>query len=491
MLERRFLSSSRIVNWRQFAHIHLGTDLVVLAIAWYSALGLRLWLNPWMSIQLSRVQMNRLAPHPLIILTLWTAVAFWMGLYRRKKSWSAAHAIRQALESDLIVCALAIIVTFFSRGMTNELSRSFIFLFGPLSLIFLTLSFYAAMAIECAVEKRGTGRRRVAVCGAGEDVEQFMRKVESRGAISLHLTGVILPDAIAQESASGGGAFRVLGTLRQLAEVINRERLDQLICMSSISQRDLAFCGAVSNRMGVTVSRPLTMPEWDNVRYNLHSDYGLALLDAEPLEFTRGQEFAKRCMDLAASSILLLLLMPLLIVLAVLVRLSSKGPIFYRSWRVGKGGRHFTFWKFRSMRIGGPGREELKAHNENHGHLFKIRNDPRITWIGRLMRRYSLDELPQLYNVLIADMSLVGPRPLPAEDLDPDGLSHEYAHWAEQRTNVRPGITGIWQIRGRSDLSFEQMVECDLEYIRNWSLALDLQVLMETPVAVLSGRGAY
>jgi lipopolysaccharide/colanic/teichoic acid biosynthesis glycosyltransferase len=143
------------------------------------------------------------------------------------------------------------------------------------------------------------------------------------------------------------------------------------------------------------------------------------------------------------------------------------------------------------MYTNGPRREDLRVRNERTGHIFKMRNDPRVTPLGRFMRRFSLDELPQLYNVLVGEMSLVGPRPLPAEDMDPDGLSREHAAWAEQRVRVRPGITGIWQIRGRSDLSFEQMVEFDMEYIHNWSLGLDLQLLLETPLAVFSGRGAY
>jgi lipopolysaccharide/colanic/teichoic acid biosynthesis glycosyltransferase len=149
------------------------------------------------------------------------------------------------------------------------------------------------------------------------------------------------------------------------------------------------------------------------------------------------------------------------------------------------------FWKFRSMYVEGPRREDLRRRNEREGHLFKMRNDPRVTPLGRIMRRFSLDELPQLFNVLTGEMSLVGPRPLPAEDMDPDGLSREHAAWAEQRVQVRPGITGIWQIRGRSDLSFEQMVEFDLDYIRSWSLGLDIRILLETPLAVFSGRGAY
>jgi lipopolysaccharide/colanic/teichoic acid biosynthesis glycosyltransferase len=123
--------------------------------------------------------------------------------------------------------------------------------------------------------------------------------------------------------------------------------------------------------------------------------------------------------------------------------------------------------------------------------LFKIRRDPRVTPLGRILRRFSLDELPQLGNVLMGDMSLVGPRPLPAEDLDPDGMSRDFASWARDRAHVPPGITGLWQVRGRSDVPFQQMMELDIEYIRTWSLRRDLAILLETPLVVLTGRGAY
>ncbi|HET9481873.1 MAG TPA: sugar transferase, partial [Candidatus Polarisedimenticolia bacterium] len=136
-------------------------------------------------------------------------------------------------------------------------------------------------------------------------------------------------------------------------------------------------------------------------------------------------------------------------------------------------------------------REQLRHCNERDGHLFKIKDDPRLTRIGRFMRRYSLDELPQLFNVLKGDMSLVGPRPLPASDLDGDGMSREHAFWALERTRVLPGITGLWQVRGRSDLGFDDMIRHDVSYARTWSIAQDLRILLETLPAVLRGRGAY
>jgi lipopolysaccharide/colanic/teichoic acid biosynthesis glycosyltransferase len=205
---------------------------------------------------------------------------------------------------------------------------------------------------------------------------------------------------------------------------------------------------------------------------------------------TPWQQTAKRLIDITLSLVALVAIAPLMLLIAVVVRLTSRGPIFYCSARVGKGGRHFTFLKFRSMRVDGT-RTAVAVGNEKDGHIFKIRRDPRVTPIGRIMRRLSLDELPQLINVLRGDMSLVGPRPLPAEDLGPDGMSPKFVIWSKERSRTRPGITGLWQIRGRSNLPFDDMVRYDQEYVRNWSLVLDLIILAKTPLLVLVGNGAY
>jgi exopolysaccharide biosynthesis polyprenyl glycosylphosphotransferase len=182
----------------------------------------------------------------------------------------------------------------------------------------------------------------------------------------------------------------------------------------------------------------------------------------------------------------LVLLAPLLAIIAFAIKIDSMGPVFYRQERVGKDGRRFNMLKFRSMcedaelRLG-----TLKQHNEATGPLFKMRCDPRVTRVGRILRRWSLDELPQLLNVLRGEMSLVGPRPpLPAE-------VEQYEDWELGRLRAVPGLTGLWQVSGRSEVPFHDMVRLDLHYIRNWSLALDLEILLRTIPAVLSNRGAY
>jgi lipopolysaccharide/colanic/teichoic acid biosynthesis glycosyltransferase len=199
---------------------------------------------------------------------------------------------------------------------------------------------------------------------------------------------------------------------------------------------------------------------------------------------------AKRAFDVAGGTALLFAFAPLAAVIAVLVKLDSRGPAMHTQLRVGLGGRPFRMYKFRSMRADAEAlRETLTSSNEQTGHLFKIRSDPRVTRFGRWLRRSSLDELPQLLNILRGEMSLVGPRPLPVADLAE--LSSEYRPWAEERHKVLPGLTGEWQVDGRADSGFEQMVRFDLSYVRRNSLRRDLVLLLRTVPAVLRGRGAY
>ena len=201
----------------------------------------------------------------------------------------------------------------------------------------------------------------------------------------------------------------------------------------------------------------------------------------EAIPFCR---LAKRVLDLFVSSVTLLLLWPLMLLIAIAVRLDSQGPVIYPSWRVGKNGIPFPCYKFRTMVPGADGlRQELIHLNQRRGPFFKIANDPRVTRLGPFLRKYSLDELPQLWNVLKGDMSLVGPRPHPLEDVKQYGSGHE------QRLEVKPGITGLWQVTARQDPSFETCMKLDLEYMKRWSLALDCKILVRTVPAVLAGEG--
>ena len=213
-----------------------------------------------------------------------------------------------------------------------------------------------------------------------------------------------------------------------------------------------------------------------------------ARLALAPAALGEGQARAKRCADIVGASIALLLVWPLLAVLAVLVKLDSRGPVLFAQTRVGLRGRPFRMLKLRTMRDGADDEKAALAHlsHTDDPRLFKIPEDPRVTRVGRVVRRWSLDELPQLVNVLRGDMSLVGPRPFFASDLD----DYEVHHF--RRLAVKPGITGLWQVSGRSDIvDFEEVVRLDRHYIEHWSLALDLRILARTLPAVVGRRGAY
>jgi exopolysaccharide biosynthesis polyprenyl glycosylphosphotransferase len=469
-------------------------------VAWQTTLECRVWLNRYMLV-MSRQQLDLAGPPLLGVLALWLAAAVWLRLYRERPDPTMTASLARLIESVIVVSTSTIVLTFFSRQLGNDKSRSFVLLFAPISFLFLVASLRLAGFITMLIEERWNRPKRVAVIGTGPGVSDMVEAIrQSRPRVLVR--GLILPEALASagifEPVAAGwggisapGTLPVLGTTRQLAAVINRECLDRIIVASgSLTGAEFEHCDVVTRRMGVTVSHPIrTAGLRDGMKYKVDAD--LQLLDLTAVPFTRRQEVVKRAFDVVICLALLTLVMPLFGLIAALICLTSPGPVFYRSQRVGKGGRYFTFWKFRSMYIDGVSRAELAARNERSGHVFKIRRDPRVTPVGRVLRRLSLDELPQLLNVLAGDMSLIGPRPLPAEDLDPDGMSTKFRQWAEQRAMVRPGITGLWQVSGRSDLPFAKMTELDLAYIRDWSLGMDFRILLSTPRAVFSSRGAY
>jgi len=215
---------------------------------------------------------------------------------------------------------------------------------------------------------------------------------------------------------------------------------------------------------------------------------GLPAIELAPPLITGSDFFIKRYFDFCCATLFVLLAAPLYLCIALLIKLDSPGPIFYKQTRIGLHGEQFKVWKFRTMVINADKlQKELEASNETKdGILFKMKNDPRITRVGKFLRAYSLDELPQLFNVILGEMSLVGPRPLPIRDVEKFAEHHFIRH------EVLPGITGLWQVSGRSDIiDFEQVVNLDLTYMKNWSLWLDLQILLQTIVVILGKKGAY
>jgi exopolysaccharide biosynthesis polyprenyl glycosylphosphotransferase len=474
-------------NRKTLQYVCALVELGAIALAWRIAVELRVAANPFMAVSFDPHRAGMWAPPLLWILAVWLVVVAWFKPYARPEATRFWAGMVAAAECALAVSGVAIAVTFFSRGIGADTSRSFVLCFIPAVTFLMILSRAGCVALSVALGARlrqSDGFVLLAPKLEASRVLEQMRFFRD----DVRFRGVVIPEG--SDPLETGEPVPVLGTTRQLAEVINREGVSRMVLLNgSMSDTEVAACNRISRRMGVPISYTLALAAPSD-KINFSMEYGVPVLEFVPVKLDRWQQTSKRVLDVVVSAITLVALAPLMLIITLLVKLTSNGPVLYRSPRVGKGGRYFTFLKFRSMYTGN-GRHEVAAGNEKDGHIFKVRNDPRITPIGRFLRRYSLDELPQLFNVLRGDMSVVGPRPLPAEDLDPDGMSRRFEVWSEQRSRVRPGITGLWQIRGRSELPFEDMIKYDLEYILNWSLTLDIRILLETPAFVVSGQGAY
>jgi exopolysaccharide biosynthesis polyprenyl glycosylphosphotransferase len=323
--------------------------------------------------------------------------------------------------------------------------------------------------------------RRALLVGSGNQIEAVAHALEDRSRTRVQVAGYI---SLNPRPHNG---LRSLGQLEELPEILARDRIQEVIIADPDFPQDKTVeLVDLCHQRGVTVHVAPSTMEILIDRAEFVPGQTVPLFKLRPPVF-QGIDYAlKRTFDLVISIVLLVLLTPVLLVIAVAVKLSSTGPVIYRSLRPGIAGRPFYCFKFRTMREHAEQiQADLESLNEQTGALFKIRHDPRLTRVGRFLRRFSLDELPQLVNVVRGEMSLVGPRPLPMRDF------HRLEEWHKKRYLVLPGITGLWQVSGRSELDFDELVRLDFLYLERWSIMLDLSILLKTIPAVLSRRGAF
>jgi len=323
------------------------------------------------------------------------------------------------------------------------------------------------------------------VVGAGEIGRSVIRAVVARPELGYHVVGIVDDDP--SKSKTDIGRFPALGTTDNLSDLIYSQRIDEvIIALPWLSHRKIEEVSRVCEQCRV---RARIVPDLFQLTLShvvVESLDGIPLLGMSEPALVSWQIAAKRAMDVLISALGLIVLSPLLGLTALAIRLDSPGPVVFRQTRVGRGGRHFTCFKFRSMFVDAEARlARLRGQNEASGPVFKMRQDPRVTGVGRFIRRTSIDELPQLWNVLLGEMSLVGPRPaIPSEVA-------EYEPWHVRRLEVWPGMTGLWQVSGRSNVTFDEMVLLDVYYIENWSALLDVRILLKTIPTVVLGDGAY
>jgi len=279
---------------------------------------------------------------------------------------------------------------------------------------------------------------------------------------------------------------KVLGSTADLGDLCRRHRVDRIIVSFSASSDRLLLESLRVLEGRVPVSVVPRLYELHSWRSELEELHGMSLLHISPASLTLGARVSKRTMDVTLALAAIVFAMPLWLAVAAAIKLDSSGPVFFRQERTGRGGRAFSIFKFRTMTDDAwDNRSTLAAVNEVDGPLFKMRSDPRVTRVGKFLRKTSIDEFPQLLNVVRGEMSLVGPRPLPVEESERlDGA-------ALTRFDVSPGLTGLWQVSGRSDLSYADLQHLDSVYVRSWSLLWDLRIIKDTPRSVLAGRGAY
>ena len=386
---------------------------------------------------------------------------------------------------DQIFSALffaAVVSLVFALADGQHFSSYYIF-YG--SLIFATVYISTLRAVHlratALVLEQAGYRRRAVLVGSGRHAEQVAEALANRWRTKVELVG-----HVTLFGAPSNG-LRSLGTVAELPEVLSRERIQEVILADpDLPQDKTVELVDLCHQRGVTVHVAPTTQEILMERAEFVPGQSVPLFVLRPPVF-EGLDYAlKRTFDLVISTVLLVVLSPLLALIALLVRLTSSGPVIYDSIRPGIAGRPFACLKFRTMyEHAEQSQDELESLNEKSGAIFKIRDDPRLTPIGRFLRRFSIDELPQLVNVVRGEMSLVGPRPLPMRDFD------RLEEWHKKRYLVLPGITGLWQVSGRAELDFDDLVRLDFLYLERWSILLDLTILLRTIPAVLTRRGAF
>jgi exopolysaccharide biosynthesis polyprenyl glycosylphosphotransferase len=381
--------------------------------------------------------------------------------------------------------ALTAVVAITSYATKSEVARGFVVLAVPMTCV--AAMFGRWMLHRQISWRRFAGRcmRRVLVVGRNDQVTTLRRHLEERPADGYVVVASCLPRGDVVEEPG----FEPLGrTEMDILAGVDQYDVDVVAVAADpeLAGHSLRRLSWALEQRGVELIVSPGIVEVAGPRISIRPVAGLSLLHLERPSVSGGPHVLKSIFDRVVGCLLLLSVAPLLIVTALLVKLTSRGPVLFRQTRVGRGGEQFQMLKFRTMVVDAEARKaELHALNEGNGVLFKLRDDPRVTRIGRFLRRFSIDELPQLVNVLRGDMSLVGPRPpLPAEVA-------QYAIDDARRMLVKPGLTGLWQVSGRSDLTWEESMRLDLRYADNWSIALDLLILWKTARAVLGSDGAY
>jgi exopolysaccharide biosynthesis polyprenyl glycosylphosphotransferase len=475
--ERPWVKAVQPNRWRILTLVTASVDLVALTVGLLVASVIRPEIGPFGHEPGSTRWI-------LVWVPLWWIVLLALGLYDRRRIQNPAEELKRLVRGVTVGAAIAALASISVRSSSSRVwdMIAWSLIAWGTTLTTVGLGRRAVRKTVHALRRRGRLRRRALIVGTDGSARSLAEDVARAPWEGLDVVGFVSNGGPVVE-ANGAD----IGTVEQLRELSIAYGISEVLVAPTVAGNG-HLGGVVAALDGVPVDLRIA-PSIDRFlpsRLAVQPVGDRALLGVERIELQPAARWLKRLLDLTLGTVLLIAALPILAIVAAAILIDSGRPVFFRQKRIGAQGRSFTMLKLRTMEVDAENRRAaLEQSNEAQGPLFKLRIDPRVTRVGRFLRRLSLDELPQLFNVLRADMSLVGPRPPLPEEVA------TYDSQVGRRLLVQPGMTGLWQVSGRGDLRFEEYVRYDLMYIQNWSIAFDLYILLKTIPAVLSRRGAY
>jgi exopolysaccharide biosynthesis polyprenyl glycosylphosphotransferase len=460
-----------------FGMINILTDIGVILAAFFFAL----------VSQYSLATQERWREHAwllLLILPTWFLFLRYFGFYNSIRTRPITKILADLLKVTILGGVITSSAVYFFNP--HDYHRELLGWFILFSCIFLTAEKSFLRVGLGLIRGRGYNYRNILIVGTPSNARTFLHLVEQHKEWGLRIVGIL---KVPNGSETFQVNYPILGTMENLVDVCKQQTVDEVIfCVSRDLHGQIRGCQRDMQEMGVTVRLVLDFYETPTTKMDLYLFHGeVPMVTFYTKPFDVGQLLLKRTVDVIGATFGMVATAMLTPFIALAIKIDSPGPLFFGQKRIGEGGRIFTFWKFRSMVMDADEKKNELAHlNEMNGAIFKIKDDPRITRVGRFLRRTSLDELPQFWNVMRGEMSLVGTRPP-----TPDEVA-SYENWHRKRISIKPGITGLWQVSGRNEITdFDDVARLDIEYIEKWSLLLDIKILFRTFFVVFTRSGSF
>jgi exopolysaccharide biosynthesis polyprenyl glycosylphosphotransferase len=419
------------------------------------------------------------------VVPIWCSALYFSGSYNRWRTRTSSEIAFQVIKASVLTA-----ISFGTAAFLFKLkfvSRAFFIIFMALSFVMILAEKLAIFFVMQNARRQGHNYRRLLIVGSGARAAQFIRKINGHREWGFKIIGAVDYEEVHRGREVDNTGVSVLGMLEDIPRILKTHSVDEVIFLVPRSKLNLIEDSLyVCETQGVRTSLAADIFELRIAKAHQTELEGTPLITFETTVAEEWQRFVKRAIDITASGLSIILLSPVFGLAAILIKATSPGPVLFIQKRVSLNNRKFALYKFRSMYKGAHlKRDELAGMNIMTGPVFKVKDDPRITPVGRFLRKFSIDELPQLFNVFVGHMSLVGPRPpLPSEVAG-------YEPWQRRRLSMRPGLTCLWQISGRNRIGFEEWMKLDLQYIDGWSLWLDFKIILKTVPVVLFGKGAY